>query len=647
MLRNTAKVVTAGGPVNWLGVNFWSRTGGSLMWRNYDPQTVREELRVLREHGLGVTRSFFYWPDFMPEPDRVDEDMAARFADFLDRHSEAGLTTIPTFLVGHMSGENWDPPWRHGRDLYSDVWMVARQAWFAGQMVRRFASHPAVCGWLVSNEMPIYGGDDRPAATVSAWAQIIIDAIRAAGGTQPVSLGDGAWGIEISGIDNGFSAADSARLCDFLGPHVYPVGNDQVRQHYAAAWVCELAGTLGRPVVLEEFGLSSNFASSDNAAHYYRQILHNTLLAGATGWLAWCNSDYDGLIAQDPYRQHPFELHFGLTDAHGAPKPTLTEMKHFGDVLRAVDIGRCERADTDAALVIPSYLDTSYQFTSPQDSVTISHALRQSYVAARLADLPVALTRESSGISSGARLYLVPSAKQLLGPSWRELEAIAADGATVYVSYSPGDNGYHPGPWYADLDTMFGVRHQLRNGMVDPIEDERVTLVFDHEFGTLPAGARLTFSVAGTEYGRAFLPVRPDGAQVLAVDGHGRPALLLRAVGSGSVVLCTYPIEYLAAMTAQVNPEATSSLYDALAAHAGVRRLVTVDDPRVASDVLVRSDGARFVWLVSQATEPVTVKPQLAAGSRLATLDGADTGGAVVLARSASACSGSLTATTG
>jgi hypothetical protein len=98
------------------------------------------------------------------------------------------------------------------------------------------------------------------------------------------------------------------------------------------------------------------------------------------------------------------------------------------------------------------------------------------------------------------------------------------------------------------------------------------------------------------------------------------------------VVLCTYPIEYLAAMTAQVNPEATSSLYDALAAHAGVRRLVTVDDPRVASDVLVRSDGARFVWLVSQATEPVTVKPQLAAGSRLATLDGADTGGAVVLA---------------
>ena len=73
MRRNTAKIITDGRAVSWLGANFWSRTGGPLMWRNYDPQTVREELRVLREHGLGMTRSFFYWPDFMPEPDLIDE----------------------------------------------------------------------------------------------------------------------------------------------------------------------------------------------------------------------------------------------------------------------------------------------------------------------------------------------------------------------------------------------------------------------------------------------------------------------------------------------------------------------------------------------------------------------------------------------
>ena len=80
---------------------------------------------MLAEHGLNVTRSFCFWPDFVPEPGRLDEDVLARFADFLDAHVGAGLTTIPTFIVGHMSGENWDPSWRDGRDLYRDVWLVA------------------------------------------------------------------------------------------------------------------------------------------------------------------------------------------------------------------------------------------------------------------------------------------------------------------------------------------------------------------------------------------------------------------------------------------------------------------------------------------------------------------------------------------
>jgi endo-1,4-beta-mannosidase len=629
MHRNAASVSVGGGPVTWLGANFWSRTGGPLMWRNYDPQVIRDELRVLHEHGLSMTRSFFYWPDFMPEPDRIDEDLVARFADFLDRHVEAGMTTVPTFLVGHMSGENWDPAWRAGRDLYSDTWMVGRQAWFAGEMVRRFAGHPAVGGWLVSNEMPIYGGD-APRETIAAWAQVIIDAVRAAGGTQPLSLGDGAWGLEVSGRDSGFSVADSARLCDFVGPHIYPVDTDVIRQHYAAAWACELAGTFGAPVILEEFGVSSDFVCDASAAHYYRQVLHNTLLAGATGWMAWNNTDYDGLPGQDPYRHHAFEMYFGLTDTGGKPKPQLAEMAAFAEILREVDLTRCERAASDAALIIPSYLDTRYPFTQDADRSYLADMLRQSYVSARLADLPVALSRESDGIGRDARLYLVPSTKQLLATTWHELAELAAAGAVVYVSYSPGPHRVHSGPWYARLNEMFGVEHQLGYGPPARAEEEEVVFTLTRDFGTLPRGAQLAFR-AGTEQSRCYLPVRPDGADVIAVDGHGRPALLRRRTGAGSVILCTYPIEYMAASSSAVNPEATSTLYNALAIYAGARRPVTVDDPRVAADALVRSDGAQFAWLVSHADEPVTIKPQLN-GSWLRALDGSPSNGSVTLA---------------
>ena len=279
------------GPQIWVGTNFWSRAGGPRMWSRYDGDVVKEELEVLAAHGSTLTRSFCYWPDFMPEPDTLDDEVMERFIDFLELHRQAGLWTVPTFIVGHMSGENWDPAWRAGRDLYRDVWFVSQQAWFVAEVARRTASHPAIAAWLLSNEMPLYGrnGDEE---AVTAWTRLLVHALRAGGATQPVGTGDGAWGIEVTGNDNGFSLRRIAPIVDFIGPHVYPSSNDPVRQMLAAAFSCELCGAFGKPVVLEEFGLSSDMASGENAAHYYRQVLHSSLLAGARGWLAWNNCDF-------------------------------------------------------------------------------------------------------------------------------------------------------------------------------------------------------------------------------------------------------------------------------------------------------------------------------------------------------------------
>jgi len=125
---------------------------------------------------------------------------------------------------------------------------------------------------------------------------------------------------------------------------------------------------------------------------------------------------------------------------------------------------------------------------------------------------------------------------------------------------------------------------------------------------------------------------------VIATDNRGRPALLSRRAGPkerGSLILCTYPIEHMAALTPRVNPDDTVTLYDALATHAGVRRAVTVDDPRVACDTLIRDDGTLFAVLASHAAEPVTVKPLLArgelAGGELTTVDGTEAGEGVTL----------------
>lgn len=601
----------------WLGANFWSRTGGPLMWRSYDPQVVREELRVLREHGLNITRSFFYWPDFMPTPYTVDEELCAHFADFLDAHVESGMRTIPTFLVGHMSGENWDPAWRGGRDLYGDVWMVARQAWFAQEMTRRYHPHPAVTGWLVSNEMPIYGRvpgqDPAPREHVTSWAEAVVNAVRATGAGQPLSLGDGAWGMEVLGKENGFSLRDTAGLIDFAGPHVYRMENDRTRQHHRAAFECELASVAGKPVVLEEFGLSTDFVSDENAATYYRQTLHNSLLAGSTGWIAWNNTDYDTLLEQPPYNHHGFEMHFGITDNEGRPKAPLRELAAFAKVLEQVDFPRCRRADTDAALVVPAFLERGFPVSREPDRPVVLESLRQGYTAAREADLPLAFVREHDGLPSDGKLYLLPSTRQLLAPTRRRLEELARGGATVYLSYCSGEKGTTRGPWFQDLNGLFGVELQLSYGMAEPIEDDTVEFTFVEDFGSVAAGEVLRFdagSYRGSDDSKAYLPVTPDGARVVATDAHGRPAVLRHAVGDGETVLCTYPLEYLAAGTPRVNPEDTHRLYGALAQFAGASGAVATGTPLAGADVVEHRDGRRFVWLVSQSDRPLTLRPR-------------------------------------
>jgi endo-1,4-beta-mannosidase len=366
------------------------------------------------------------------------------------------------------------------------------------------------------------------------------------------------------------------------------MSDDPVRHHLAAAFACELAGGFGRPVVLEEFGLTGDFAADDHAAHYYRQVLYSTLIAGATGWLAWNNTDYDDLADQDPYRHHPFEMHFGLTDHRGRPKAALHELAKFSTLIGALPVNLADRVrDDQVRVVVPEHFERALPFfgdtaSAEADRTDIRDTLAQCYVAAREADLTPRFERERDGITEGGRLYLLPSAKVITAPGARELRRLAQAGACVYYSYFPGGTGTQRGPWVPWIDEFFGVRQRLSYGLNEPVTGETVTFRFTADFGPIPAGHRLEFPVGGNAHVRGLLPVEPAGARVVAVDDRDRPALLVNETGSGRAVLCTYPVEHMAARTPWANPEPTWALYDALAEVAGADRPLRCTGPAVS-----------------------------------------------------------------
>ena len=323
MRRNTSRVITGDTPVNWLGANFWSRTGGPLMWRSYDPSVDRARSSPCSaRHGLTMTRSFFYWPDFMPGAVR-------------DRRGRCGaLRRLPR---------------RAQRAGPADHPHLHRRPHVRRELGPRLARRPGPVRGRVDGRPPglVRRGDGAPlrgppgrrrlaglqrdaavrrlraptTRSSTAWARIIVDAVRAAGGHQPFSLGDGAWGIEVTGHDNGFSLAEIAAARRLPRAAHLPGRRRPGRGSTTPPpFACELSGAL-RPAGRSWRSSASAPTSPPTPTPpcYYRQVLHTTLLAGATGWIAWNNTDF-ALPHQDPYRHHAFELHFGLTDAHGTPK---------------------------------------------------------------------------------------------------------------------------------------------------------------------------------------------------------------------------------------------------------------------------------------------------------------------------------------
>jgi endo-1,4-beta-mannosidase len=559
-----------------LGANYWPRAAGPRMWQRFDAAAVAAELAHMRAVGIDACRAFAFVPSFMPRPPAIDEDKLRHFAALVEAAERAGVGLLPTALVGHMSGENFDFAGQGGRSLYRDPELLDWQRRLVASLARAAGASPAVLGWVLSNEMPLWGGA-APADDIVAWARAIIGALREIDPARPIGVGDGAMA--------GWPTQALAPLVDWLGPHVYYADADPLRQAYHTDFALRALLPLGRPVLLEEIGCSSTQAGEAEQAAYLREALHVALGCGARGLVAWCWSDFDAATLGDetPYSHHGFELGFGLVRADGSEKPACGEFRALRALLDRVGSEREMSAPRPrTALVRPAILDEDVPF-SWQDRTALRRTLLQAFVLACQAGLDPDVVGEEHPLD-GYALVLAPATQKLRTPTWRRLAAAADAGATVYWSYFSGDHDFHQGMWCPIFEPLTGLRHRLRYGCCDAPPD-RLRLKGDVALD-VPTG----IAHAANPWPLARLPVdlSPglDRARTLAVDGDGRPALTELARGRGRVVFLAYPLErYLANLVDGSSREA-HRLYRLLGELAGVGPKYPTRQVNVQSRVL-------------------------------------------------------------
>jgi endo-1,4-beta-mannosidase len=585
-----------------VGANYWASHAAHRMWERWDPDSVERDIAFAESIGLNALRSFFWSPQLNPWPGVVNEEVLDRFEEFLQICRRHNIGIFPTLFVGHMSGTDWDIPWRQGRDFCADPFMIYWEADLVRRIVSRFKGNKTILGWILTNELPNYTGS-LPPETATVWTRAMYQAVKEADPEALVSTGDGAR-CEVRTDYDGFRVEWVKDHVDWIGVHLYNYflyeqgDSDDLRKAYHIP--CRLRYVdVDKPVFLEEFGLSDLISGREEAAGYYRSVLYSSFANGACGALAWCLTDFD-LPDEIPYSFQPHELKYGVGDVHYNLKPQGRILQDFARFASERKIHRYQMKEPAEAIFVPYYMYEDKPHHNI-DRLRSYRLLEQTFTMAKMAGLNPDFLRECESLDQH-RFLLLTGGARLKSHQWLKIEEWVRDGGSLLYTYT----GYKGGIYAQNFETLFGCRQRLRFGQLEQPEEPTVTFRFLKDFGDIAGGEILEISRGRLRQESAYLPVEARQAEVMAEDNRGRPALLHHRLGRGRVTLCTYPIDYMLINTPDGNLDTPMyRIYGAAARESGIKARFENKHPYLEAVVLKAEESDQILIVVNHVHRQV------------------------------------------
>lgn len=331
-------------------------------WNRFDMEEVERDFFILAQYHFQIVRIFLLWEAFQPHPEQIYTPALDRLKVCADVASKNGLTLMPTFFCGHMSGVNCLPNWMCStpiqssrfpvytdsllrytpiRNYYTDERVLFAQIKQTETVCKALSQHPGIFAYDMGNEssnccIP----PDRSSAR--EWLKAVSSSIRNNSKEVPVTFGMHAEDLE---ENRNLWIQDAALYCDFLSMHGYPFYLDWVDEPldpYTVPFLGIITRWLGeKPVMFQEFGaptlpsvqLTAKTAikmtqiplfHERNIYIYYKDCLSLLQKEGMIGALAWCYADYSpDLWDQAPLKENVHERFFGLFRSDHHPREAV------------------------------------------------------------------------------------------------------------------------------------------------------------------------------------------------------------------------------------------------------------------------------------------------------------------------------------
>jgi beta-galactosidase len=641
-----------------------------------------DDIRLMREAGVTIVSvGIFSWARIEPAGNTWDFGWLDEIMDLLH---EGGIG------VDLATATASPPPWlttAHPEILPvtasgETVWPGARQHWrptspvfrthalrLVRKMAERYAGHPALVAWHVSNELGchnIYDYSDDAARAFRAWLRArysTLDALNHAWGTAFWSQRYGDWeqilpprlaashpnptqqldfkrfssdalkehlraerdllreltpGVPVTtnfmvmGGTKGMNYADWAGEIDFVSNdhYVRPGPQDRDELSFSANLVSGISG--GRPWFLMEHSTSAVNWQPVNVAKRPGELARDALLHVAHGADAVCFFQWRQSAAGAE------KYHSAMVPHAGPDSEVFRAVAALGRTLRTLaPVAGTEREPARVGIVF----DWESWWASEQDSHPTSRLdYRQEALDWYSALLALGIRADLVTAQGGLDRYevlIAPVLHMVPAALAKDLTRYAEHGGHLIATYFSGvvDENDHvwPGGYPGALSELLGIRIEEFGPLLDG-DTAEIEAVAE-------AGAESGGTATGTLWTDRITVTDPEAEVLARYRGGtyaGRPAVTRRAVGAGSA----------AYVSTRLGADGLTRLLPRLLAPAGVGSELP-DGARGSVELAVRrGGGSRYLFLVNRTD--TTVPLTGLAGEFL--IGGAGDGGAPVLA---------------
>ena len=286
------------------GINYypqkspWDTFGG-----DFDSLIVKRDFEVIKDLRMNSIRVFVGYEDFGGAT--VTNEKLLKLEALLNQAQRANLNvTITLFdFYGNYSLQDWT---RTNKHLYT--------------IVNHLKEHPALFAWDIKNE-PNLDFESREKRNVLDWLAQSIRYIKKIDPIHPVTIG---W-------SSPEAALHLEEEVDFVSYHFYKDIKNLATSHST------LANATSKPIVLQEFGLSSYHGiwnplgsnNEDQAAYY--STFFKTQKRDSIHYLSWTLYDFEGIPDRVagilPWRKNK-QAFFGIIDTLGVKDDAYLVIKN-------------------------------------------------------------------------------------------------------------------------------------------------------------------------------------------------------------------------------------------------------------------------------------------------------------------------------